>query len=44
MNTHNIKKMTQNLKIRTCFMQNFVELDMKKTTLDPAAVTLGVWA
>ena len=43
-NTPNIKKMIQNLKIRTCFMQNFVELDMKKTTLDPAAVTLGVWA
>ena len=22
--------MTQNLKIRVCFMQNFMELDMKK--------------
>ena len=32
--------MTQNLKIRACFMQNFMELDIN---LDPKALTFGVW-
>ena len=35
-------KMTNNLKIRACFMQNFMELHMKKK-FDPKAMTLGVW-
>ena len=34
--------MTQNLKIRACFKQNFMELDVRKI-LDPKAVTFGVW-
>ena len=33
--------MNQNLKIRTCFIQNFMELEIKKT-LDPKAVAFGV--
>ena len=37
-----LSKMTQNLKINACFMQNIMELDMKKL-LDPKAVTSGVW-
>ena len=35
--------MTQNLKIRACFMQNFMEFDMRKT-LDSKAMTFGLWA
>ena len=34
--------MTQNLKIRACFVQNLMELDMKKF-LDPEAGKFGVW-
>ena len=34
--------MTQNLKIKACFMQDIMELDMKKL-LDPKAVKSGVW-
>ena len=34
--------MTQNLKIRACFMPDVMELDMKKP-IDPKAVTFGVW-
>ena len=34
--------MTQNLKIRACFMQNLVEVDIKKF-LDPKALTPEVW-
>ena len=34
--------MTQNLKIRVYFMQNFMDLGMKKF-LDPKALTFGVW-
>ena len=34
--------MTQNLKIRACFMQNFIELEMRRF-LDPEAVIFGVW-
>ena len=37
-----LSKMTQNLKIRACFMQNFMELHMKKV-LDPKAVAVGAW-
>ena len=37
-----LSKVTQSLKLRACFMQNFMELDMKKL-LDPKAVTFGVW-
>ena len=33
--------MTQNLKIRTNLMQNFMELDMKKLS-DPKTLTFGV--
>ena len=36
-----LSEMTKNLKIRACFMQNFMELDMKKF-LDPKAVTCGI--
>ena len=36
-----LSQMTQNLKIRICFMQNFLGLDMKKL-LDPKAVTFWV--
>ena len=34
--------MTQNLKIITYLMQNFMELYIKKFS-DPKALTLGVW-
>ena len=34
--------MTQNLKISTYLMQNFMELDMRKNS-DPKALTFGVW-
>ena len=34
--------MTQNLKIRACFLQSFMELDMKKI-LDREAMTFGIW-
>ena len=34
--------MTQNLKIRTYLMQNFMELDMKKNSY-PTTLTFGVW-
>ena len=34
--------MTQNLKIKACFMQNIMEFDMKKL-LDLKAVTSSVW-
>ena len=34
--------MTQNFKIRACFIQNFIELDMENF-LDFQAVTCGVW-
>ena len=34
--------MTQNLKIRACFTQNFMELHMKKL-LDSQAVAVGAW-
>ena len=34
-------KMIQNLKVRDCIMQNFMELDMRKT-LNPKAVKFGV--
>ena len=34
--------MTQNLKTSVCFMQNFMELDMKNN-LDLKTVTFGVW-
>ena len=35
--------MTQNLKIRAYFMDNFMEFDMNKFS-DPKALTYGVWA
>ena len=35
--------MTQNCKIRAYWMQNFIELDMKKFT-DPKTLTFGVWS
>ena len=35
--------MTQNLSIRPYLMQNFMELEMKKTS-DPKALTFSVWA
>ena len=41
-NTHTLSKMTQNLKISACFMQNFMELYLKKN-LDLKAVTFAVW-
>ena len=41
-NTHNFVKKTQNLKIIACFMQNYMELDMKKL-LDLKTVTFGAW-
>ena len=34
--------MTQNCKIRAYFIQNFMELDMKKFTY-PKTLTFGVW-
>ena len=34
--------MTQNLKIRTYLVQNFMELDMRKIS-DPKALTFGIW-
>ena len=34
--------MTQNLKIKAFFMQNIMEVDLKKL-LDPRAVASGVW-
>ena len=33
--------MTQNLKIRACLMQNFMELDLKKFS-DPKALDIDV--
>ena len=32
----------KDIKIRACFMQNFMDLGMRKS-LDPKAVTFGVW-
>ena len=34
--------MTKNLKIRACFKQKFMKLDMKKL-LDSKTVTFGIW-
>ena len=34
--------MTQNPKIRACFMQNFMELDITEI-LDPKTQIFGVW-
>ena len=42
-NTHNtLSKVTSNLKISACFVQNFMEVEMKKD-LDLKAVIFGVW-
>ena len=36
-----LSKMTQNLKVKACFMQNIMELDIRKL-LNPKAVTSGL--